>query len=444
MLCPKCGSNCGDEIRLCPKCAEAKKAEYDAEVAEAEASAEEASARHESYDHDFSDAPNAGFWLRFCAHTIDAVIVSIPTWILALMAGSILNALVSNFKVESATSLGFLLGFIMSIFVAIFAVLIILYVLTIVYFVAFECSQFCATPGKMFVGLVVTDFDGSRLSFGRALARNFCKGFSGILFLFGFAMAGFTANKQALHDLIAGTLVVRRQIKPLGPIIAVTVFAMLCLMVGNSVFVRQNGRSKLTINVGGSDKPVTKFPVYTPPAATPMPTPVPTPVIEKFSGPHVHVESRNSKIDAQSIVGFYYAEGSSITIGVYASELNEKELAHIRSIGALATTPAGQVPILTISVSSKAVDDAANSAAKNYLLYFKRDPISHFDYEFDDPTISLSHAIRGTGSDLFQLSGDPRVGGKIRLKVRGEGGLKWGNERFGWDIDQEVLLLEPK
>jgi len=64
--------------------------------------------------------------------------------------------------------------------------------------------------GKRALGLVVTDLDGRRISFGRATGRYFGKVFSGMLFYVGFLMAAFTARKQALHDVLAGTLVVQR------------------------------------------------------------------------------------------------------------------------------------------------------------------------------------------------------------------------------------------
>ena len=64
------------------------------------------------------------------------------------------------------------------------------------------------TLGKMAFRMKVTDLNGRRISFGRATGRFFAKILSGILYI-GYIMAGFTERKQALHDMIAGTLVVR-------------------------------------------------------------------------------------------------------------------------------------------------------------------------------------------------------------------------------------------
>ena len=67
-----------------------------------------------------------------------------------------------------------------------------------------EGSSHQATVGKIALGIQVTDLAGDRLSFGRALGRNLAKLISAII------LAAFTERKQALHDMIAGALVVKR------------------------------------------------------------------------------------------------------------------------------------------------------------------------------------------------------------------------------------------
>jgi len=59
----------------------------------------------------------------------------------------------------------------------------------------------------MALGLVVADEMGQRISFGRATGRYFAKILSSLILLIGFFMIGWTARKQGLHDMIAGTLV---------------------------------------------------------------------------------------------------------------------------------------------------------------------------------------------------------------------------------------------
>jgi uncharacterized RDD family membrane protein YckC len=57
-------------------------------------------------------------------------------------------------------------------------------------------------------GLIVTDNEGNRLSFGRATGRWLAKILSVLILWIGLIMIGFTERKQGLHDMIAGTLVV--------------------------------------------------------------------------------------------------------------------------------------------------------------------------------------------------------------------------------------------
>jgi hypothetical protein len=81
--------------------------------------------------------------------------------------------------------------------------------LPFLYWPVLESSSWQATVGKRVMGLQVTDADGGRLSFIHALMRMLAKIVSTIPFGLGFVMAAFTARKQALHDLIVRTLVVR-------------------------------------------------------------------------------------------------------------------------------------------------------------------------------------------------------------------------------------------
>lgn len=86
------------------------------------------------------------------------------------------------------------------------------------YWAGLESSGLQGTLGKRAVGLMVTDLAGQRISFRRATGRYFGKILSAMLFYVGFLMAAFTAKKQALHDMLSGTVVVLR---PEGPVAAV-------------------------------------------------------------------------------------------------------------------------------------------------------------------------------------------------------------------------------
>ena len=78
-----------------------------------------------------------------------------------------------------------------------------------IYFASTESSSWQATVGKKLLNLKVTDMNGDRLTFGRATGRYFGKILSSLICLIGFIMAAFTEKKQALHDMMANTLVVK-------------------------------------------------------------------------------------------------------------------------------------------------------------------------------------------------------------------------------------------
>jgi len=78
-----------------------------------------------------------------------------------------------------------------------------------IYFAGFESSERGATPGKRALGLRVVTGDGQRLSPRRAVWRHFAKSLSFLLVGIGLFMAGWTPRKRALHDILAGTVVVK-------------------------------------------------------------------------------------------------------------------------------------------------------------------------------------------------------------------------------------------
>ena len=75
------------------------------------------------------------------------------------------------------------------------------------YFAVMESSRWQASLGKRALGLFVAREDGRRLSFSQAAARLAGAGLSAIPF--GFPVAFFTRRRQALHDMMSGTVVLR-------------------------------------------------------------------------------------------------------------------------------------------------------------------------------------------------------------------------------------------
>ena len=83
------------------------------------------------------------------------------------------------------------------------------------YYALLESSPWQATPGKMVVGARVTNLAGERISFLQATGRTFGKLLSAIILGIGFIMVAFNPRKQALHDVMAGTLVIKTSV-PFG------------------------------------------------------------------------------------------------------------------------------------------------------------------------------------------------------------------------------------
>jgi uncharacterized RDD family membrane protein YckC len=150
----------------------------------------------------------AGFWLRFVAYLIDYLILDVPLLILSTGAGFIfgLSAARSHSQVGFLNSNGTLNAPFITLELVIFVVSITLHWL---YFALQECSSAQATLGKRVLGLKVIDLAGQRIGFGQATGRFFGKIVSGLTFCIGYIMAGVTERKQALHDMIASTLVIR-------------------------------------------------------------------------------------------------------------------------------------------------------------------------------------------------------------------------------------------
>ena len=144
----------------------------------------------------------AGFWLRFAAAFIDGLIIVVPLLAVGIALFFALGLQDELNKPPGQTSpemvildltlraIGVIVGWL--------------------YFAYQESGPRMATIGKRAVGIVVTDLNGGRISFGRASGRYFGKILSNCTCYIGYIMAGFTAQKQALHDMIASTLVIRK------------------------------------------------------------------------------------------------------------------------------------------------------------------------------------------------------------------------------------------
>ena len=122
----------------------------------------------------------AGFWRRFGAYFIDALLLDLPIF------------LVMDFGLD----LGGLPTNLVSVLVS------------LAYYTA-GVAFWQTTIGKNIFGMRVLRTDGSKISVGRALGRALSYYVSAFTLGIGFLMIAFRRDKRGLHDLICDTVVVK-------------------------------------------------------------------------------------------------------------------------------------------------------------------------------------------------------------------------------------------
>jgi uncharacterized RDD family membrane protein YckC len=152
----------------------------------------------------------AGFWIRFIAYIIDSIVIGFLEFLIVLPFLGLLG--VQVFELSTIRDLEnadpeLMIPVIAS---AITGLGLTVLLITWFYYALFQSSSRQATIGKMALNLKVTDANGERLTFARASLRYFSKILSSLFLMIGYIMAGFTEKKQALHDMIANTYVVRK------------------------------------------------------------------------------------------------------------------------------------------------------------------------------------------------------------------------------------------
>jgi uncharacterized RDD family membrane protein YckC len=149
-----------------------------------------------------------GFWIRFLALLVDSAILFLVS--VALFAGATM-ALGAEALMPVA-----------------FAVWLIWFF----YFPVMHASARQGTFGKALLGLKVARINGGRISILRSLGRELAKILSSAVFMVGYIMAAFTGRKQALHDLVASTYVIREGPSRVVPALALAVAGYALPVVG--------------------------------------------------------------------------------------------------------------------------------------------------------------------------------------------------------------------
>jgi uncharacterized RDD family membrane protein YckC len=132
----------------------------------------------------------AGFDQRLLASALDWFFIAGGCILLAFAA--------SIFVEERATRL--IIGF---------SLLGIIPAVKIIYHILMEISAKQGTFGKQILNIKVSDLKGNKLTLSRSLIRNLAKIISVIPFFTGYLFSFFNKQQQCMHDMIAGTLVIK-------------------------------------------------------------------------------------------------------------------------------------------------------------------------------------------------------------------------------------------
>ncbi len=142
----------------------------------------------------------SGFWRRVGAGLIDSIVLQIITGIILSFFGiSVFDSMANH-----SGQIGDMVGG--NNFQVIFPVS---FVLSSFYYAYSQSSKYQATLGMRVFSIRIVGYDGKGISFLRAFGRFLATYLSAILLCIGFLMIAFTPRKQALHDYIAKTLVIK-------------------------------------------------------------------------------------------------------------------------------------------------------------------------------------------------------------------------------------------
>jgi uncharacterized RDD family membrane protein YckC len=146
-----------------------------------------------------------GFWMRFLAVCIDAIIIGVVSTIIRLPLTLAMGGM--GFGLSRNQDPAQVIAALPAILSLAGLSFLIQLALSLAYDVYFLSSR-GATPGKMALGLKVIRADGSPISAGLAAGRYFAKILSSLTLFIGFLIAAFDREKRSLHDHICGTRVV--------------------------------------------------------------------------------------------------------------------------------------------------------------------------------------------------------------------------------------------
>lgn len=138
----------------------------------------------------------AGFWRRAGAYAIDLLVGYAVAWVVSTIAGLGLSMALGG-AIDSAT-------------IDMLQLIPLVLLLTVwpIYFALAESSAAQATLGKRAMGLIVTDREGLRITFLRALGRHVAALLNYLSLMIGWLFVAVPVQKRGFHDHVAGTCVV--------------------------------------------------------------------------------------------------------------------------------------------------------------------------------------------------------------------------------------------
>jgi uncharacterized RDD family membrane protein YckC len=187
LICPGCGSGALDNARFCHQCGTTLTGTPPNRLSE-------------TGSLSLPRSQYGAIWRRFFASVIDFGIVGAvvaPTLLLFFWCIELLTSTTKLLDIETGR------------FIAGIGAVVLTIIADWLYNAKMISSPRQATYGKQFMRLKVTDVQGNRISFAQATGRYFAKFLSMFAAFVGFVIAIFTKRKQALHDIVALTVVLK-------------------------------------------------------------------------------------------------------------------------------------------------------------------------------------------------------------------------------------------
>ena len=197
MYCNQCGKKVSDLDRFCNACGSAlsgsASTDYTGPAPNNNSAVPPAS--NKSFSDDFV---YGGFWWRVLSYLIDAIILSIGYFLVAIVFSFNWLFLGDDYKYWAAVGI-----------TSVFAYTVLTFIAPWLYFALMESSKFQGTLGKWALKMIVVDEEGKQITFARATGRYFAKILSSLTLGIGYIMVAFTERKQGLHDILARTIILK-------------------------------------------------------------------------------------------------------------------------------------------------------------------------------------------------------------------------------------------